>query len=59
MKQVINSALLREFDNHGVPQNDLPSVAYTSDSFLELENSYLFSRKLVADAIRPGLEQQH
>jgi choline monooxygenase len=47
MEQVLNSELLKEFDSEGIPRNGLPSVAYTSDSFLELENNYLFSRNWV------------
>jgi len=47
MKQLLNSSLLKEFDHQGTPRNGLPSAAYTSDSFLDLENSYLFSRNWV------------
>ena len=47
MSQVLNPALLNEFDREKMPQNGLPSAAYTNHSFLELENSYLFSRNWV------------
>jgi choline monooxygenase len=47
MKQVLNSALLYEFDQATQPRRGLPSAAYTSDSFLELENRHLFSTNWV------------
>ena len=47
MKQVLNSALLNEFDQATLPRRGLPGAAYTSDSFLELENRHLFSTNWV------------
>jgi choline monooxygenase len=47
MTPVLNASLLKEFDQECVPRRGLPGAAYVSESFMELENTYLFSNSWV------------
>jgi len=47
MVTVINTSLLNEFNKDTQPLRGLPSAAYTSDEFHQLENSQLFSKNWV------------
>ena len=47
MSQVLNASLLKEFDQDCVPRRGLPGAAYVSQSFMELENTHLFSKSWV------------
>jgi hypothetical protein len=44
MNQILNTALLDEFDRDNVPKHGLPGTAYVSDTFKQLEDEYLFAK---------------
>ncbi|MDH3219845.1 MAG: aromatic ring-hydroxylating dioxygenase subunit alpha [Gammaproteobacteria bacterium] len=44
---MLSQSLLNDFDSGGSPPSGLPGLAYTSDSFMQIEREYLFANHWV------------